>query len=163
MNSELIDQINYNVQPDDVLIHLGDFSFAGGSPRLFRERLNVSTIHLVLGNHDKLRPKDKSSFTTISDYLELNIGKDKFCMSHYPMLVWNKHHHGSYMLHGHCHSSLMRYGNSIYERRILDVGVDSAYDYFNCFRPFNLKDDVLEILQDKPMKFIDHHNKKTND
>jgi calcineurin-like phosphoesterase family protein len=162
MNEELQYQINKHVHKNDILFHLGDFSFAGGSPRFFREFINCKEIHVILGNHDKFRQKDIDCFSSVNDYVELNIGKDKFCMSHYPMLVWNKHHHGSYMLHGHCHGSLYNYGNSIYNRRVLDVGVDLAYKLTGDYRPFKLTE-IIDILKDKPIQFIDHHNKKTND
>lgn len=45
-------------------------------------------------------------------------------MCHYPLLTWDKAHHGSYMLHGHVHSTVPV--NDTHRR--YDVGVD-ANDY----------------------------------
>ena len=51
MNQVLIDNINNNVGQDDILIHLGDWSFGGfESIEAFRDRIICKNIHLVLGN-----------------------------------------------------------------------------------------------------------------
>jgi calcineurin-like phosphoesterase family protein len=49
----LIENINSMVGEDDVLFHLGDFSF-GGIDKIWesRKRINCKNIHLILGNHD---------------------------------------------------------------------------------------------------------------
>lgn len=49
----LIKNINAVVMPDDVLYHLGDWSF-GGQEQVwnFRKRIYCKNIHLILGNHD---------------------------------------------------------------------------------------------------------------
>lgn len=54
MNATIINGINKYVEPDDVLYHLGDWSF-GGMENIwnFRKQLSVKKIHLVLGNHDE--------------------------------------------------------------------------------------------------------------
>ena len=86
---------------------------------------------LIHGNHDK--PVKTSSaarekFEQCVDYLEIYVqdpgvisGKQHIVLCHYAMLVWNKRHHMSWMLHGHSHGSLTYPFNG----RILDVGVDS--------------------------------------
>jgi calcineurin-like phosphoesterase family protein len=53
MNSVLVDNINSMVGENDILFHLGDFSF-GGFDKIgeFRSRILCKNIHLVLGNHD---------------------------------------------------------------------------------------------------------------
>ena len=59
-------------------------------------------------------------------------------MCHYPILEWNRCHHGSWMLHGHCHGNL---GPSEFKR--LDVGVD-------CHNMELLSlDDISTIMKDK--------------
>jgi calcineurin-like phosphoesterase family protein len=53
MNQRLVDNINDVVGENDILIHLGDWSFGGiDSIGEFRDRINCKNIHLVLGNHD---------------------------------------------------------------------------------------------------------------
>jgi calcineurin-like phosphoesterase family protein len=53
MNETIVNNINSVVGQDDVLIHLGDFSFGGfENIQKFRDRILCKEIHLVLGNHD---------------------------------------------------------------------------------------------------------------
>lgn len=54
MNEVLIERWNARVAPDDVVWHLGDFSFGGvDRVRSVKAWLN-GHVHLVLGNHDRL-------------------------------------------------------------------------------------------------------------
>lgn len=60
MNNAIIDAINSRVGEDDVLYHLGDWSFGGWRNIYeFRKRIKCKTIHLILGNHDDHIWKDK--------------------------------------------------------------------------------------------------------
>lgn len=53
MNEALVYGINAHVQPDDILIHLGDWSFGGlDNIFVFRNRLACKNIYLAYGNHD---------------------------------------------------------------------------------------------------------------
>ena len=53
MNETLIKNINDNVGENDILFHLGDWSFGGIENIMkFRERIFCKNIHLILGNHD---------------------------------------------------------------------------------------------------------------
>jgi len=52
MNEEIIKRWNGKVKPDDLVYHIGDFSFHGDiSFRKFEDRLNGKIVH-ILGNHD---------------------------------------------------------------------------------------------------------------
>ena len=64
-------------------------------------------------------------------------GRQHIVLCHYAMLVWNKSHHGSWMLHGHSHGTL-KYP---FAAKILDVGVDS-----HNFYPISL-DFVIDTLK----------------
>jgi calcineurin-like phosphoesterase family protein len=133
---------NEVVGPDDIVIYLGDLSFARREEKEavneFLERLN-GTIHFVLGNHDKYDEiKKNTRFKSVSDYLEVRIThlvngvsvETLFCCMHYPIYTWNKSHHGSIMAHGHCHGNL-HHGEdvSFYDnRKVIDVGC-MLHDY----------------------------------
>ena len=54
MNQALVDGINSVVREDDVLFHLGDWSF-GGIENIwkFRKQIKCKNIYLLLGNHDE--------------------------------------------------------------------------------------------------------------
>jgi calcineurin-like phosphoesterase family protein len=127
---------NETIGKDDIVIYLGDLSFAKAHEKQdvkdFINDLN-GTIHYVMGNHDRMDEIQKMGrFKTVQDYLEVRVGKYEngrqnetlFCCMHYPIFSWNKGHHGSYMVHGHCHGNL-HHGEdaSLYDnRRIIDVG-----------------------------------------
>jgi calcineurin-like phosphoesterase family protein len=53
MNQAIVDGINNKVGADDILYHLGDWSF-GGLEQIwnFRKQINCKNIHLIFGNHD---------------------------------------------------------------------------------------------------------------
>ncbi len=177
MNSVLVDNINKYVKPEDTLFCLGDWSFGGiDSINKFRFRLNVRDIHLVLGNHDDHIRKNKflgyvrdiplytkDIFSSTNDYLEISIDKKKIILSHYPMLAWNHAYRGSWHLYGHTHGTLFKYQQNVdwfHKSRMLDVGMDSAFDIFGEYKPFSF-DDVKRIMEKKDFVSIDHHNKKT--
>lgn len=53
MNEEIIKRWNNKVKPDDLVYHVGDFSFKGNdSCKYFEDRLNGTIVH-IKGNHDK--------------------------------------------------------------------------------------------------------------
>lgn len=161
----LIKSINSIVKHDDILYHLGDWSF-GGHEQIakFRNRLECREIHLITGNHDQhITPSNspyRGHFNSINQVLELSLklgtdrtgrfGKQKFFLSHYSHQVWNQHHHGNIHLFGHSHGSLKGIGRS------MDVGVDT-HDLY----PYHL-DEILDIMKNKDVKIVDHHNQKTN-
>lgn len=125
MNEGMIKIWNQHVQPGDTVYHLGDFVIAYGKNLEPRTRdilrfLNGKII-LIGGNHDNHITKRifKEFGHEVFDYKRLDIDGKTIIMSHYPMYVWDKHHHGSIMLHGHCHGSLRGQRG-----KILDVGWD---------------------------------------
>ena len=78
MNNTLVNNINCMVGEDDILIHLGDWSFGGFEKvQEFRDRILCKNIHLVLGNHDDHISRNKENvqrlFSSVQDYLKLDI------------------------------------------------------------------------------------------
>lgn len=171
MNDELVNNINNDIGEDDILIHLGDWSF-GGFDKIseFRNRIVCKNIHITYGNHDHHIRKNKEGiqeiFTSTQDYLFLDIrrpsvvGKgqmDKYsfvCM-HYPIASWDSMNDGVIHLHGHVHlPPHLRIGDG----KSLDVGVDG-----NRLKPISL-DEVLTLMKNQPIKKLslpkDHHEKR---
>ena len=125
MHLAIEERWNEVVEPNDIVVYLGDLSFARQADKPYVEdimkRLN-GTIHYVMGNHDKLEDIKKiGRFASIQDYLEVRIRHNQpdedfigalarvetlFCCMHYPILEWNKKHRGSWLVHGHCHMNL---------------------------------------------------------
>ena len=171
MNEELVFWINRYVGQDDILIHLGDWSFGGfESIKAFRDRITCQNIHLVLGNHDHhiQRNKDnvQSLFSSVHEYLHLEVKRpgatkkdamDRFtfvCM-HYPIASWNNMNAGVIHLHGHVHlPNHLR----VADGKAMDVGVDG-----NNLEPIDL-DSILRIMDKQPIAKLslpkDHHEKR---
>ncbi|MEK6884358.1 MAG: metallophosphoesterase [Nanoarchaeota archaeon] len=147
MNQTIINNINNKIKEDDILYHLGDWSFGPLSNiQYFRSKINCKNIHLILGNHDKQIRKNKdniqSLFLSIQDYMEININNQKIILMHYPIASWILKNHGSIMLHGHCHSKYQGGG------KILDVGIDNYYKLFSSYDPF-FYEEILKIIDKK--------------
>ncbi len=168
MNETLVSNINKYVQQDDILIHLGDWSFGGfESIKAFRDKIVCQNVHLVLGNHDhhiqNNRNDIQSLFSSVNQYLDLDvrrwIGKSKertrFICMHYPIASWNGMNDGVIHVHGHVHlPKHLRVGNG----KSIDVGVDG-----NNLEPISL-DEVLNLMKNQPIDKLtlprDHHIKR---
>jgi len=158
MNTAIVNNINEVVGQDDILIHLGDWSFGGFEQiREFWDRLVCKNIHLILGNHDhhieNNRGGSQGLFKSVSHYNTLQIGMFKFQLMHYPISSWDGLNKGVMHLHGHCHlPTNKRFG--VGQR--MDVGMDGHPE----FRPYNLVREVVPLLRDRPVKSEigdDHH------
>lgn len=168
MNSVLVDRINDTVGQDDILIHLGDWSFGGfENIKEFRDRIVCKNLHLVHGNHDHHIRREKEDiqqiFTSTQDYLHLDVRKpngkfiDKFsliCM-HYPIASWNGMNDGVIHLHGHVH---LPPNLRVNQGKAMDVGVDG-----NNLYPISLEE-IISIMKNQPVKKLelpkDHHEKR---
>lgn len=159
MNSTIVNNINSLVDHDDILIHLGDWSFGGfENIEKFRERLNVREIHLILGNHDhhidRNRGNCQSLFSSVNWFQQIEyMGHTLECM-HYPITSWNNLRKGRIHLHGHCHlpSHLKISGG-----RRIDVGLDGS----DGFQPYDLGlliNDMKQIPIGSELGSLDHHN-----
>jgi calcineurin-like phosphoesterase family protein len=166
MNATLVNNINCMVGEDDILIHLGDWSFGGFEKvQEFRDRILCKNIHLVLGNHDHHIERNKegiqSLFSSVQNYLRLEVKRpinkattEKFifvCM-HYPIISWDGMNNENIHLFGHVH---LPPHLRVMEGRAMDVGCDG-----NGLEPISM-DEVLKILKNRPIKKStlpkDHH------
>lgn len=169
MNQAIVNGINI-VPENDILFHLGDWSFGGEQNVMaFWKQIKCQTIFFVQGNHDQHIEKYKSQMNGwhsegtsenhkngispdfgFHQYVELQIGKHmKFCLFHFPIESWNEIGRSSYHLHGHMHwQGDKRFGNG----RKMDIGMDG-----NGLRPYRLVD-VIDLLKErKHYDEQDHH------
>ena len=180
MNNELIDLTNKYVQPDDILIHNGDFCFGDISQmRAIRRRIPCSRLYLVIGNHDKeivynLEPppwKDRSLsmfkippigkisgvFDAVFARTELNYQGETLSLNHYAQVVWNKSHHGASHLYGHSHASLEPWMNvHLPASKTIDIGVDNIYRLYGEYRPVSF-DEFYQRFSTYKTIAVDHH------
>lgn len=156
MREDFIRRHNDVVGPGDLVYHLGDFSFADPEESIkIAKRLNGNK-YLVWGNHDKRLRKSQefvSQWVWCKDMAEIDIEGQKIVLCHYPMLTWNKSHHGSFMVHGHCHGSLKPDPHSLRA----DVGVD-CWDYY----PVTFEE-LQKVMSKKTFKPVDHHGDRDHE
>ena len=157
MNEAIVDGINSVVGQDDVLIHLGDFSFGGfENIQKFRDRIICKEIHLILGNHDTHIENNKGDvqelFTSVNHYTRLLYKNKTFVLSHFPISSWDSLNKGHIHLHGHVHlPTNLRFGKG----KKMDVGMDGhptcgVYDM----------DDIIRIMDKREIAsdmLFDHH------
>jgi len=161
MNDKIIENINRIVSKDDILVHLGDFSFGGvDNISKFRSQIVCENIHLIIGNHDKHIEENKNStrdlFRSVNESMVMEYKRSPFkftfFISHLPIASWPNMGRGVMHLHGHMHSpNHMR----IAEGRAMDVGIDG-----NNLEPIHI-DEVIKLLRDRPITNLtlkkDHH------
>lgn len=129
MDYYLIDAWNSVVRPDDIVWHLGDFSYhsADRTASIFSHLRGRK--RLILGNHDIGNDGSvRKHIAALSwdqpptHYAEVQQGspKERVILHHYAMRTWSASVHGSWHLYGHSHGRLAAYGRS------RDCGVDCS-------------------------------------
>jgi calcineurin-like phosphoesterase family protein len=165
MNAELVSKINECVRQDDILFHLGDWSFGGFEQiERFRNQIVCKNIHIITGNHDhhieNNRENCQSLFSSVNKYLNLNVkwnvgtpfmGEQRFALMHFPIASWDNMARGAIHLHGHVH---FPHHTRVGKGKMMDVGVDGNFLF-----PIEM-DDVLRLMKEQPIKSMfefDHH------
>ena len=167
MNETIINNINEVVGYDDVLIHLGDWSFGGfESIAEFRNRIVCKQVSLVLGNHDHHIENNRDGiqdlFAHVTHYTRMEVKtKDtthKFVLQHFPIISWQDMAKGTFHLFGHMH---LPANKKMMPGRSMDVGMDG-----NNLKPYELKS-IINTLSGRPVQHNaiadDHHDKMSVD
>ena len=162
MNEAIVRGINDYAGQDDVIIHLGDWSFGGyENIREFWDRLICKNIHLVLGNHDhhieNNRGGCKGLFKSVSYFTQIQYMGETIEALHYPMTSWNGLRKGRIHTHGHCH---LPPNKKISGGRRIDCGFDGHPD----FRLYDLYKEIIIPMKKVPigseLGHDDHHANK---
>jgi calcineurin-like phosphoesterase family protein len=165
MNAHLIGNINEKVGENDILFHLGDWSFGGFEQiELFRNQIVCKNVHIITGNHDHHIENDRegiqSIFSSVNKYLNLVVkwnvgtplmGEQRFALMHFPIASWDNMARGAIHLHGHVHFEADK---RIGVGKMMDVGCDGNELY-----PIEMGE-VLKLMRDQPIKSMfefDHH------
>ena len=165
MNSHLIANINEKVEQDDILFHLGDWSFGGFEQiQKFRDSIFCKNVHIITGNHDHHIENDKEGcqklFSSVNKYLNLVVkwnvgtplmGEQRFALMHFPIASWDNMARGAIHLHGHVHFPADK---RIGVGKMMDVGCDGNELY-----PIEMSE-ILKLMRDQPIKSMftfDHH------
>ena len=167
MNDRIVENINAVVMKDDVLYHVGEWAVSGIAGIIeLCGRLNVKTIHLILGNHDRELRKNKGGirgyFTSVDEYKEININGQKIVLCHYALRHWHHDYKGVWNLHGHAHGDLEDYyqralgGAKLKRYKQMDVGIDTHPE----FRPYSFEE-IQGIMESRINR--GHHNRHGNE
>ena len=165
MNAHLVGNINEMVGEDDILFHLGDWSFGGFEQiELFRNQINCKNVHIITGNHDHHIESDRegiqSIFSSVNKYLNLVVkwnvgtplmGEQRFALMHFPIASWDNMARGAIHLHGHVHFPADK---RIGVGKMMDVGCDGNELY-----PIEMSE-ILRLMDKQPIKSMfvfDHH------
>jgi len=160
MNDVIVESINSVVGEDDILFHLGDWSFGGfDNIEEFRNRIVCKNIHLILGNHDHHIERNKGDiqrlFSSVNQYLRLSVSGYEFVLMHYPIASWHNMNDGVIHLHGHVH---LPPNKKLAQGKAMDVGVDG-----NGLKPYVLSQ-ITNIMHKQPIAKLslpqDHHEEK---
>ena len=170
MNDAIVKSINSVVGENDILFHLGDWSF-GGFENIaeFRNRIVCKNIHLILGNHDhhieNNRDDIQDLFSSVNQYLRLQVsvypgtvlhtGKVDLVLMHYPIASWHNMNDNVIHLHGHVH---LPPNKKLAQGKAMDVGVDG-----NGLIPYSLNE-ITRIMDKQPITKLslpqDHHEER---
>lgn len=173
MSRHIVSKINEYVGEDDILFHLGDWSF-GGIENIwnFKKQLKVKEIHLLIGNHDhhikrnlilpnvrrtepysQILEEGKPISGEYPDYVE---AKTLFTSAN-DVLEIEIDHVAVTMMHYpmetwndrhkktiHLHGHTHSNLDEKYNR--LDVGIDNAFKLFGEYKPFSW-DEVRDTIK----------------
>lgn len=167
MNEAIVSNINSMVTDQDILIIAGDICFSShGKTAEFLKRINGQK-KLVWGNHDA-KFRQSTEFQTQKrlmgvvwegDYLEFDHKfqdkKYKIVVNHFPFLTWNRSHHGSINLHGHCHSAPEDRNLQGLAVRQMDIGMCG-----NDMMPHDMDDICSEMSRREILKHGHHDGTK---
>jgi calcineurin-like phosphoesterase family protein len=170
MNDCIVNSINSMVGEDDILFHLGDWSFGGfENIEEFRNRIYCKNIHLILGNHDHHIERNRGDiqrlFSSVNEYLRLSVsinsgtpmyrGDYDFVLMHYPIASWHNMNDGVIHLHGHVH---LPPDKKLSKGKAMDVGMDGSG-----MQPYSINE-IINIMNKQPIAKLtlpeDHHEEK---
>lgn len=155
----LIDIWNNTCTKADKVWHLGDFTFLSKYEEIAAlvKKLPGQKF-FIKGNHDRTKVLDALKkdglIQMYYQYEEIKIQATPVCLFHFPITSWHKQHYGSIHLHGHSHGSL-----APQQGKILDVGIDNAYNIFGEYKFFT-EQDILDYTSKIPVRLNDHHEQR---
>jgi calcineurin-like phosphoesterase family protein len=174
MDERMIEAWNDYVDPRDEVWYLGDFALGHTKDEVAEILRRVNgRIHFLFGNHDDRNiSKWAGEFremgvlaSTHSGFEEVKIGGQRMVLCHYAMHVWNRSHHGAWMLHGHSHGNLPDDPGKLR----IDVGVDWVAKHLSFsrteeqglpwptdYRPIAFTE-IAEIMRGRRFEAVDHH------
>jgi calcineurin-like phosphoesterase family protein len=164
--------VNERVGENDILWYLGDGFLNASDDQVldWLGRVKCKNIKYLFGNHEscpyrlykqevnrqfgrddiEVYPLKLGNVEFLGNHTEIQIGKKHIVMNHFPLRIWNKNQHGSWMLSGHSHL------NDPERRPESPIGkaLDCGWDYKNDVWSF---DEIEDVMSTKNQVAIDHH------
>lgn len=149
MNDRLIEAHNSVVGDEDVVIHVGDFSF-GKAEDFARVAERLAGAHFFMdGSHDRSmreffaegHGEGSQRLFLLPKLFEFTFQKTKVVLCHYAMENWWASHYGRSSVHFHGHS----HGRFCSAKQAVDIGVDT-----NNFLPYQIEDAISLALAKLP-------------
>lgn len=153
---------NTQVKSGDIVYHLGDFSFHKSAEKTIEliDQLKGQIV-MIKGNHDHSDAFRMyiahNKVIEVTHYKEIKIAGVNSVMFHFPIAVWHRQHHGAWHLHGHSHGNYTPLNG-----KVLDVGLDSAYNVLGEHRFFT-EEDIAQYMETRPLAILDHHTAREGD
>lgn len=119
MDAAMMDRLTTRVGPGDDLWVIGDFAMPDLAERIFESV--PGRKHLVRGNHDPVEVQ-RLGWASVHDLVEVQDGKERFVLCHYPLMTWSGVRDGAMNLFGHVHTNWQGADNQV------NVGVD-CFDF----------------------------------
>lgn len=168
----IISKLNELVRPDDIIFNLGDFCLNTNEQEFENYLANIKcqNIYYITGNHNsrikdayrkaimnefarddiEVYPIRYKNIVFYGNYLEVVVDGQYICMCHYPIDIFNKMRHNSWMLCGHSHCGYSKTKESCLENKRLDVSWDGY------LRPLDFNE-LQKIMAKKGLVTLDHH------
>lgn len=182
----IIDDLNAVVKENDILFYLGDFSLNStpDETRAYFRSIKCKNIYYIWGNHeanvqaiyqdairstfvnngvklipDQVYPFKWENVTFLGNYIRISINNQPIVLSHFAFFIWDMMQHGAWNICGHSHGNCPNILPSDLEAKVLDIGVDVAYKQVS--RPCFSFGEVVNVMQSKKVRCVDHHNSET--
>lgn len=147
MNEYMIKENNKFISDNDILLHLGDFSFGGYQlidPLM--ERINGQK-YIVMGNHDRKRTVTWFKKRGFLKAFKKPVFLHNYILSHEP--IFPERIKGTKLrnLHGHIHNKV-HYDKFLNESGLSERYVNFSAEFLN-YKPFEVKNEKMknEILE----------------
>lgn len=159
MDATILKNWNDKVPKNSNVFVAGDLSFHKPERTLELVSQLNGRLHLILGNHDRGYLKflaESKLFHSIQSDAFIKVpdsdvvrGYQYIHLYHFPVLVWDKAHYGSWMLHGHSHGNLKIDPHA----QRLDCSVE-CWNYTPASYP-----EIKQVILNLGLKFVplDHH------
>lgn len=173
-----IKKINARVGENDTIYFLGDgfLNATDSQVQGWLSQIVCQNIRYLWGNHEsnmyrlykqtiaekypdlspnvEIYPLKMGNVEFLGNHLEIEVGKQKIIMNHFPLRIWHKNGHGAWMLSGHSHLTDKGRAPNSQRAKAMDCGWDWKKDLWSF-------EELRDIMSTKDTEILDHHDQYT--